>query len=128
MHCQSGSRPYPKIHLLQTNQARTVLKSSSQKERVFQYDDRRYIDRGQLYVLQIILAILTQGVEEMNCEKVGRPFVFSNTCFAAAFLFRNATNVRYRQLQGLAEIIVGRESAPRVLCILEEDDRAWLHF
>ena len=87
-------------------------KSSSQKERRFQYDDRRYIDRGQMYVLQISQAILTQGVEELNCGKVGRPFVFSNTCFAAAFLFRNATNIRYRQLQGLAETIVGRENAP----------------
>ena len=52
------------------------------------------------------------GVEELNCGKVGRPFVFSNTCFAAAFLFRNATSIRYRQLQGLAETIVGRGNAP----------------
>ena len=68
-------------------------KSSSLKERVFRYDDRKYIDRGQLWVLQISQAILTQGVEELNCGKVGRPFVFSNTCFAAAFLFRNATSM-----------------------------------
>ena len=87
-------------------------KSSSQKERRFRYDDRRYIDRGQMYVLQISQAILTQGIEELNCGKVGRTFVFSNTCFAAAFLFRNATNIRYRQLQGLAETIVGRENTP----------------
>ena len=39
-------------------------------------------------------------------------FVFSNTCFAAAFLFRNATSIRYRQLQGLAETIVGKGNAP----------------
>ena len=84
----------------------------SQKERRFRYDDRKYIDRGQLYVLQISQAILTQGVKELHCDKVGRPFVFSNTCFAVAFLFRNATNIRYRQLQGLAETIVGRENAP----------------
>ena len=87
-------------------------KSSSLKERVFRYDDRKYIDRGQLWVLQISQAILTQGVEELNCGKVGRPFVFSNTCFAAAFLFRNATSIRYRQLQGLAETIVGKGNAP----------------
>ena len=49
-------------------------KSSSQKERRFQYDDRRYIDRDQMYVLQISQAILTQGVEELNCGKVGRPW------------------------------------------------------
>ena len=87
-------------------------KSSSLKERVFRYDDRKYIDRGQLWALQISQAILTQGVEELNCGKVGRPFVFSNTCFAAAFLFRNATSIRYRQLQGLAETIVGKGNAP----------------
>ena len=33
--------------------------------------------------------------------KVGRPFGFSNACFAAASLFRNATGIKYRQLQGL---------------------------
>ena len=71
-----------------------------------------YIDRGQLRTLQISTAILTQGVEKLNCGKVGRPFVFSNACFAAAFLFRNATNIRYRQLQGMAEAMVGRENAP----------------
>ena len=90
-------------------------KSSSQKERRFQYDDRKYMDRGQLWTLQISQAILTQGVEELNCGKVGRPFVFSNTCFAAAFLFRNATNIRYQHLQGLAETIVGKENAPTYL-------------
>ena len=30
----------------------------------------------------------------------------------AAFLFRNATSIRYRQLQGLAETIVGKGNAP----------------
>ena len=40
-------------------------KSSSSKERRFQYDARKYIDRGQLCVLQISHAILTQGVEDL---------------------------------------------------------------
>ena len=87
-------------------------KESFNKERRFQYDDRRYIDRGQLWTLQISPEIMTQGVEKLNCGKVGRPYVFSNACFAAAFLFRNATGIRYRQLQGVAEEIVGRENAP----------------
>ena len=87
-------------------------KESCNKERRFQYDDRRYIDRGQLWTLQISPEIMTQGVEKLNCGKVGRPYVFSNACFAAAFLFRNATGIRYRQLQGVAEEIVGRENAP----------------
>ena len=56
----------------------STKKSSSQKEHRFQYDDCRCIDCGQLYVLQISQAILTQGVEELNCGKVGRPFAFSN--------------------------------------------------
>ena len=63
-------------------------------------------------MLQISRAILTQGVEELNCGKVGRTFVFSNICFAVAFLFRNATNIRHKHLQGLADTIVGRENAP----------------
>ena len=58
------------------------------------------------------MAILKQGLEELNHGKVGRPFGFSNACFAAASLFRNATGIKYRQLQGLAEAIVGRVNAP----------------
>ena len=54
-------------------------KSSSPKERVFQYDDRKYIDRGQLWALQISQMILMQGVKELNCGKVSHRFVFSNT-------------------------------------------------
>ena len=38
-------------------------KSSSPKERVFRYDDCKYIDCGQLWALQISQAILIQGVE-----------------------------------------------------------------
>ena len=87
-------------------------KSFKSEECRFQYDDRKYIDRGQLWMLQINSGILTQGVEKLNCGKVGRPYVFSNACFAAAFLFRNATGIRYRQLQGVAEAVVGRENAP----------------
>ena len=85
---------------------------SNPKKCRFQYDDRKYIDRGQLYVLQISMAILKQGLEELNHGKVGRPFGFSNACFAAASLLRNATGIKCRQLQGLAEAIVGRVNAP----------------
>ena len=59
-------------------------KESFNKERRFQYDDRRYIDRGQLWTLQISPEIMTQGVEKLNCGKVGRPYVFSNACFAGS--------------------------------------------
>ena len=71
-----------------THEAKKSFKSGKRR---FQYDDRRYIDRGQLWTLQISPEILTQGVEKLNCGKVGRPYVFSNACFAAASLFRNAT-------------------------------------
>ncbi len=57
-------------------------KSFNPKKCRLQYDDRKYIDRGQLYVLQISMAILKQGLEELNHGKVGRPFGFSNACFA----------------------------------------------
>ena len=61
------------------------------------------------------MAILKQGLEELNHGKVGRPFGFSNACFAAASLFRNTTGIKYRQLQGLAEAIVGKVNAPIVI-------------
>ncbi len=87
-------------------------KSFKPEGRRFRYDDRRYIDRGQLWSLQINQEILTRDVEKLNSGKVGHPYVFSNACFAAAFLFRNATGIRYRQLQGLAETVVGKENSP----------------
>ena len=92
--------------------AHDAKKSFKSEEIRYQYNDCRYIDCGQLWSLQINPEIMTQGVEELNCRKVGCPFVFSNACFAAAFLFRNATGIRYRQLQGLAETIIGKENAP----------------
>ena len=64
----------------------STKKPSNPKKCRFQYDDRKYIDRGQLYVLQISVAILKQGLGELNHGKVGRPFGFSNACFAAASL------------------------------------------
>ena len=45
----------------------------------FRYADRRRIDCGQMCVLQRSQANLTQVAGEMNCGKVGGPFVF---CFA----------------------------------------------
>ena len=57
-------------------------KSSSSKERRFQHDDLRYIDRGQLYVLQISAEILAQELEDINCGKIGHPFAFSNRSYA----------------------------------------------
>ena len=92
-----------------THDAKKSFKSEGRR---FRYDDRRYIDRGQLWMLQINQEILTRDVENLNSGKVGRPYVFSNACFAAAFLFRNATGIRYRQLQGLAETVVGKENSP----------------
>ena len=92
-----------------THDAKKSFKSEGRR---FRYDDRRYIDRGQLWSLQINQEILTRDVEKLNSGKVGHPYVFSNACFAAAFLFRNATGIRYRQLQGLAETVVGKENSP----------------
>ena len=87
-------------------------KSSSSNECRLQYDDRKYVDRGRLFMLQINKEIMTHGLEKMNCGKVGRPFTFSNACVAAAVLFRNAIGIPYRQLEGVTEAIVGKENAP----------------
>lgn len=57
-------------------------KSSNPKEHIFEYDDRRYIDRDQLYVIHTSQAILTQEVEELNCGKVGRPPIFTTKAVA----------------------------------------------
>ncbi len=98
-------------------------KSFKPEGRRFRYDDRRYIDRGQLWSLQINQEILTRDVERLNSGKVGHPYVFSNACFAAAFLFRNAALAapgpgRDRGWQGKLTHVLG---------IPEEDCQAWLH-
>ena len=81
-----------------TSDPHNTKKSFNPKKCRFRYDDRKYIDRGQLYVPQISTAILKQDLGELNHGKVGRPFGFSNACFAAASLFRNVTGIKYRQL------------------------------
>ncbi len=87
-------------------------KSYSSNECRLQYDNRKYIDRGKLFMLQINEELMVQGLDKMNCGKVGHPFTFSDACVAAAVLFRNATGIPYRQLEGVAEAIVGKENAP----------------
>ena len=56
--------------------------------------------------------------ENLNCRGICYLSALSNACFTAAFLSRNATNTKYRQLQGLAETIVGRG-----YCLLDSTQR-----
>ena len=107
-----------------THEAKKSFKS---KERRFQYDDRRYIDRGQLWTLQISPEILTQGVEKLNCGKVGRPYVFSNACFAAASLFKKRHRHKVQAAPGSGRDDSRQGKRAHVLGVPEEDDQAWLH-
>lgn len=81
------------------------------------YDDQRYISRGKFYVLHLDSEIMCEGVEELNHDKVGRPFVYSDACFMAVALFRNTVGIPYRQLQGIIEDCLGEEDTPNFSAI-----------
>ncbi len=81
------------------------------------YDDRRYISRGKFYVLHLDDSIMNQGVEQLNENKVGHPFVYSDGCFMIMALFKNTVGPAYRQLQGIVEEILGKENSPNFSAI-----------
>lgn len=76
------------------------------------YDDRRYISRGKFYVLHLDSETMSEGVNELNDNKIGHPFVYSDTCFMITALFRNTVGTGYRQLQGIIEEMLGEDKAP----------------
>lgn len=77
------------------------------------YNDKRYISRGKFYVLHLDSEIISQGVDKLNDNKVGAPFVYSDDCFMGMALFRHTIGVPYRQLQGVAEGILGKDNSPK---------------
>ncbi len=60
---------------------------------------------------------MSQGVEKLNDNKVGAPFLYSNECFMVMALFRNTIGVAYRQLQGVAKEILGEDNSPKFSAI-----------
>ena len=81
------------------------------------YDDQKYISRSKFYVLHLDSEIMSQGVEKLNDNKVGAPFLYSNTCFMVMALFRNTIGVAYRQLQGVAKEMLGEGNSPKFSAI-----------
>ena len=81
------------------------------------YDDRRYISRGKFYVLHLDDTIMSDGVNKLNENKVGAPFVYSDECFMIMALFRNTVGTGYRQLQGIIEEMLGKEKSPNFSAI-----------
>ncbi len=77
------------------------------------YDDQRYISRGKFYVLHLDSEIMSQGIDQLNDNKVGAPFVYSDDCFMAVALFRHTVGVAYRQLQGIIEDCLGDGDSPK---------------
>lgn len=60
------------------------------------YNDKRYISRDKFYVLHLDSEIMSKGVNELNDNKVGHPFVYSDICFMITALFRNTIGIGYR--------------------------------
>lgn len=98
------------------------------------YDDRKYISRGKFYVLHLDNTIMSEGVKQLNENKVGAPFVYSDTCFMVMALFRNTVGTAYRQMQGIIEEILGEENSPTFSAIYkrinkisleDESDKSW---
>ena len=97
-----------------------------EKKAARKYDDRKYIERGKFYVLDIDEDQL-YNVEDLNEGKVGRPFKYSDEAFVAARIFRAVARVPYRQLKGVFEMIVGKDVPAhsiifdRINAIVEKD-------
>ena len=87
------------------------------------YDDKRCISRGKFYVLHLDSEIMSEGVEQLNENKVGAPFVYSDTCFMITALFRNTVGTGYRQMQGIIEDMLGKEKITKLFCHLEENQQ-----
>ena len=81
------------------------------------YNDQKYISRSKYYVLHLDSEIMSQGVEKLNENKVGAPFLYSDTCFMVMALFRNTIGVAYRQLQGVAKEMLGEGNSPKYSAI-----------
>ena len=62
-------------------------------------------------------AMMKEGVKELNENKVGAPFVYSDTCFMVTALFRHTVGTGYRQLQGIIEDMLGKEKSPNFSAI-----------
>ena len=75
------------------------------------------ISRGKFYVLHLDDAMMKEGVKELNENKVGAPFVYSDTCFMVTALFRHTVGTGYRQLQGIIEDMLGKEKSPNFSAI-----------
>ena len=59
------------------------------------YDDQRYISCGKFYVLHLN-SEMSKGVEQLNENKVGAPFVYSDACFMGMALFCNTIGIPYK--------------------------------
>ena len=102
-------------------------KSSSSNECRLQYDDRKYVDRGRLFMLQINKEIMTHGLEKMNCGKVGRPFTFSNACVAAAVSVPKRHRYPIQTVGGCDRGNRWQGKCAYILGISEKDDKAQLY-
>ncbi len=74
-------------------------------------------------MLHLDNTIMSEGVKQLNDNKVGAPFVHSNTCFMVMALFRNTVGTAYRQLQGIVEEILGEENSPKFPAIYSDDQK-----
>ncbi len=65
---------------------------------------------------------MPRGAEQLNKNKVGAPFAFSDACLMIMALFRNAIGTACRQLQG----IIGEENSPTCSAICKGIDKTGL--
>ncbi len=80
------------------------------------YDDRKHISRGRYHALHLDDAIMPRGVEQLNKNKVGAPFAYSDACLMMMMaLFRNAIGTACIQLQGTIGEVSGEENSPTYL-------------
>ncbi len=102
-----------------------MKKCPAQMTHAQKYPAKKYVERGGALVLSLDAHTLTEGVEEMNRRKVGRPYQYSDAMFTAIALFRHAMNIPYRQLQGVVRQVSDAKNTPSYSQIFKRVSRLY---
>ena len=83
------------------------------------YPDRTYIRRGMLPFLflrlipqKLMRALFMTDAAADGAGKNGRPYVYCRRLMLVLLMFRLLCGIPFRQLEGIAEALVGKENAP----------------
>lgn len=98
------------------------------------YPDRTYIRRGMLLFLflrlipqRLLSAVFMTDAAADSVGKNGRPYVHCRRLMLTLLMLRLLCGIAYRQLEGIAEVLVGKENAPDHTTIARRLNMMMLH-